>query len=131
VESPDGILLDDIHLLNKIVNAYKGKADILRASNDVWEIQKPTYPNITAMVIFPRYSPSDILSATQNGQKVPSGITRHIIPNRALNINIPLPVLSADTGIEEKQIWLRQWFSERLSTNAVRYYSESTFTFDE
>ena len=129
--SPEGQRLDDICLLKDIVAAYRGKADIYRASNDIWEIQKPFYPNITALVVFPRYSPADILQTVRNGDKVPSGITRHLIPHRALNINIPLEVLAANWDTERKRAWLEDWLMERMAANAIRYYAESTFSFDE
>ena len=129
--SPEGRRLDDIHLLNDIVRSYRGKADIFRASNDVWEIQKPFYPGITALVVFPRYSPADILHTVRNGDKVPSGITRHLIPHRALNINIPLDVLGADWDLDRKREWLDDWLMERMAANTIRYYAESTFSFDE
>ena len=113
------------------MGAYKGKADIYRASNDIWEKQVPYYPDITALVVFPGYSPSDILMTAANGINVPSGITRHIIPNRALHINIPVNVLQADWSLQEKEDWLHNWLMERMAANAIRYYSESTFSFDE
>jgi hypothetical protein len=58
---------------------------------------------------------------------VPSGITRHVIPDRALNINIPLDVLSVDWDIERKRQWLQDWVMERMAANAIRYYAEPTF----
>jgi hypothetical protein len=121
----------DTRLLNGLVSAYKGKANIYRASNDIWEIQKPYYPDITALVIFPRLIPADILNAARNGEMIPTGITRHIIPHRALNINIPLDVLQADWSQERKGEWLHEWLMERMAANAIRYYSESTFSFNE
>lgn len=121
----------DLRLLTDLVGAYKGRADIFRASNDIWEIQKPYYPGIVALVIFPRLRPADILHAAQNDYKVPSGITRHIIPARALNINIPLGILMADWDIERKREWLREWWMGRMAANAIRYYAESTFSFNE
>jgi hypothetical protein len=128
---PDGCELRDIRLLNDIVGVYKGRADIFRASNDVWEKQAPYYPGITALVIFPRLQPADILNAARNGEHIPSGISRHIIPNRAVNVNIPLEVLAADWSLERKREWLGGWLMERMASNAIRYYAESTFTFDE
>ena len=122
---------DTRKILVDIVNTYKGRADIYRASNDIWEKQKPYYPNITALVIFPRYRPRDIFYCAQNGYKVPTGITRHIIPARALNINIPLDILQSDRSFEEKQNWMQDWLMERMSSNAIRYYAESTFSFNE
>ena len=131
VPCPHGCQPRDLNLLNALVGAYKGRADIYRASNDSWELQAPTYPRITALVIFPRYHPKDILQAAQNGYRFPSGITRHVIPNRALNINIPLEVLAADWSLEQKRQWLQDWLIERLAANAIRYYAEPTFSFNE
>jgi hypothetical protein len=139
IVSEDGVRLVDCpdgqkhsrEILVDIVNAYKGRADIYRASNDIWEKQKPYYPEITALVVFPRYRPADILYCAQNGFKVPTGITRHIIPARALNINIPLKVLDADESLENKREWLNSWLMDRMAANAIRYYAESTFSFNE
>ncbi len=123
--------LRDIHLLNQLVGVYSGRADIFRASNDIWEIQKPYYPGITALVVFPQYSPADILALVRRGERVPTGITRHAIPNRALYINIPLSVLYADWTLERKREWLHQWLMDQMAANAIRYYSESTFLFGQ
>jgi len=131
VVSAEGKLMNDIHLLNDIVGAYKGNADIFRASNDLWEKQVPFYPNITALVVFPQYTPADILMVTANGYRVPSGVTRHIIPNRALHINIPIEILKSPESFEKKINWLHDWLMERMASNALRYYNESTFSFDE
>lgn len=126
-----GLLRADTRLLNQIVSAYKGRADIFRASNDNWEIQEPYYPGITALVIFPRLSPQDVIDAARTGDKVPTGITRHIISPRALHINIPLWVLAVGWPLERKEQWLREWLMERMATDAIRYYSEPTFTYNE
>jgi hypothetical protein len=123
--------LRDIRLLVDIVEVYRGRANIYRASNDIWEKQKPYYADITALVIFPRLAPADILAAARNGEKVPSGITRHVIPNRAVHINIPLEILESDQTQAEKETWLKEWLMERMGANAIRYYAESTFSFDE
>lgn len=124
-------LRHDTRLLNSLVSVYKGKANIYRASNDIWEKQEPYYPDITALVIFPCLAPTDIIAAAQSEEKIPTGITRHIIPHRALNINIPLDVLQADWSQERKDTWLQEWLMERMAANAIRFYSESTFSFNE
>lgn len=123
--------LRDIHLLNELVGVYKGRASIFRASNDIWEIQAPYYPDVTALVVFPSYSPADILALVRRGERVPTGITRHAIANRALYINIPLSVLKADWTTERKREWLRAWWMEQMSANSIRYYSEPTFLFGQ
>lgn len=124
-------LKHDTRLLNNLVSVYKGKANIYRASNDIWEKQEPYYPDITALVIFPCLAPTDIIAAAQSEEKIPTGITRHIIPHRALNINIPLEVLRADWSQDRKDSWLQEWLMQRMAANAIRFYSESTFSFNE
>lgn len=131
VSNTNHLLKHDTRLLNGLVSVYKGKANIYRASNDIWEKQEPYYPDITALVIFPRLNPEDIIHAAQSGEKIPTGITRHIIPHRALNINIPLNVLAADWSQERKEEWLKEWLMKRMAANAIRFYSESTFSFNE
>jgi len=131
VSNTSTTLNHDTAFLNGLVSVYKGKADIYRASNDIWEIQKPYYPDITALVIFPRLSPEDIIQAAKSGEKIPTGITRHIIPHRALNINFPMDVLEKDWPLEKKEKWLQDWLMERMAANAIRFYSESTFSFNE
>ena len=54
-----------------------------------------------------------------------------MIPYRALNINIPLEVLNAPWTLEKKREWLHAWLMERMSANAIRYYAEPTFSFNE
>jgi hypothetical protein len=122
---------NDIRLLNDLVNIYKGKADIYRASNDDFSKQAPSYPDITALVVFPSFRPADLIAFVRLGEVVPSGITRHIIPQRALRINIPLAVLAEERPLSEKKDWLNRWWHERLTANAIRFYAESTFLFDE
>ncbi len=121
----------DIRMLNQVVGAYKGKANIYRASNDDFNKQAPTYPDITALVVFPTYRPADLIALVRRGEVVPSGVTRHLIPERALRINIPLSVLATDEPLAAKEAWLQSWWRERLDANAIRYYAESTFLFDE
>lgn len=120
-----------IPYLQRIVATYRGKADIYRASNDHWEKQAPYYPGMVALIVFQRLLPVDILEAVRNGSKIPSGITRHIIPNRAVNINIPLHVLASNWTLERKSEWLHDWLMDKMARNAIRFYSESTFSFDE
>jgi len=121
----------DIGLLNNLVKVYKGKADIFRASNDIWEKQTPFYPGITALVIFPRLKPDHIFKAACSEIKIPTGITRHIIPARALNVNLPLWIMEAEWTQGQKDSWLHNWLMERMAANAIRYYAESTFSFNE
>jgi hypothetical protein len=121
----------DPTFLNRLVAAYKGRARIYRASNDIFDIQSPYYKDMIALVAFPRYRPEQIVELARRGGKVPSGITRHIIPHRALRVNIPLEVLCSPQSEEEKNRWLDEWLRQKMARDAIRFYSEPLFLFDE
>jgi len=117
--------------LRQLVSIYSGLSAIHRVkANSLPELQ-PHYSNITALIHFPCYTPADIITLAHNGDKLPTGITRHIIPQRALRVNLPISVLADAQNIQDKQQWLETWLTEKLKQRQVRFYQESTFLFDE
>ena len=117
--------------LNEIVDLYKGQARVFRASTDHLASLLPLHDDAAALVVFPRFAPAEIIDLARVGACLPAGITRHVIPRRALRVNVPLTVLSRDASLSEKNAWLADWLAQREASRAVRYYHESTFLFDE
>jgi hypothetical protein len=118
-------------LLRATVATYKGQAHIHRLQTDDMSALRQLYSEIAGLVVFPTYRPADILAMAGLSAKLPSGITRHVIPRRALRLNLQLDVLWADTNRAEKSRWLAEWVRGRLQAGHVRYYQEPTFLFDE
>ncbi len=118
-------------LLNQVVDVYKRSAKIYRLKTDDIEQQREYYDDIAALVVFPAFSPSDIVTLAVNHAKLPTGVTRHIIPGRALRTNVPLSVLAEDKPVEVKNAWLHDTIRAKLNRKEIRYYQESTFLFDE
>jgi hypothetical protein len=67
---------------------------------------------------------------TLAGERLPAGITRHIVAGRVLYANIPLALLFPGTSTEDPSTRFRQWWQERLRQQRLRFYPESTFVFD-
>jgi hypothetical protein len=40
-------------------------------------------------------------------------------------------VLQSNWTLERKREWLHDWLMTRMSANAIRFYAESTFSFNE
>jgi hypothetical protein len=118
-------------LLCQLVSEYRGKAEVHRAI----EIDLPTltyeYPGLSAVITFPSFTPSEIADIANNGSKLPMGITRHLVVGRALGLDIPLTMLTAEQSLESKNAWLNDQIMERLKANKVRLYQEPVFIFDE
>jgi hypothetical protein len=83
------------------------------------------------LIVFRKISKEELVLVTQKQQKIPSGITRIILPKRALRINVPLDILRFDTSIEQKNHWLQKRINNQIKDKSIRFYHEPTFLFDE
>jgi hypothetical protein len=72
-----------------------------------------------------------VLQIARNGQLLPSGITRFIIPGRVLRLNADLAYLQSDNSLEEKNAWLDELVDSKLSGGKIRYYQEPVYLLDE
>lgn len=119
------------HALNEVVHSYESKVELYRVATTDLEQLVADPKRLAAVMVFPRYTPDEIVQLAINGAKVPMGITRHIIPGRALRVNLPLDVLEGSQPLEEKNKWLDAWLAVKIKTRQVRYYQEPVFLFDE
>jgi hypothetical protein len=126
-----GDLAAEAQDLRKLVSIYSGRSAIHRVKTSSLAELLPFYDNVAALIRFPRYTPTDIVTLANDGNKLPTGITRHVISRRALRVNLPISVLMDDRATAEKQQWLKEWIKDKLAKRQVRYYQESTFLFDE
>lgn len=127
----EGDLYRRTALLNALVDLYKTRFRFYRTATDHLDQILPYYEAVIAVVVFPRYEPAEIMELARNGVRLPAGITRHIIPYRALRINIPLERMAAPESLEEKNQWLAEWFRRKLANREIRVYEESVVVFDE
>jgi hypothetical protein len=112
--------------LRRLFAGYAGRATITRVPPADWaaRLGKQT---ASVAVVYPSYTKRDIVALAQAHAVLPAGITRHVIPGRALRINAPVDYMP----LEEKQAWLAAWLHEHRAGHGVRYYAEPTFLFDE
>ena len=127
----DNTLTEQARMLNHLVAAYEGKGEMYRVAHTDVERLISEHGRLSALVVFPRYRPEEIQQVALNGSKLPMGVTRHIIPGRALRINIPLDILESNQSLEEKNVWLDEWLKEKMRERHVRFYQEPVFLFDE
>jgi hypothetical protein len=127
-----GSLGSETELLRRVTSVYNGRSVFHRVKSDRIADLLNLYDNVTALIRFPSYVPEEITHLADDGYKLPTGITRHIIHGRALRVNLPLSLLMDERRTtEEKNEWLRNWSKQKLACREIRYYQESTFLFDE
>ena len=128
----DRALQEQNALLNSVVDLYRDRAPFYRVARDSLSEARARFRDVTALLVFPRFHPDEILDIATSGARLPAGITRHVIPGRALRVNVPLEVLSdPDRSLDEKNRWLKTWIEDRVAQKNVRFYEESTVLFDE
>ncbi len=118
-------------LLCQLVAEYRGRAEVHRAVELDMPMLVAEYPDLSAVVAFPSFSPAEIADIARNGAKLPMGISRHLVAGRALGLDIPLQMLTGEQSLESKNAWLSDQILDRLKANKVRLYQEPVFVFDE
>ena len=77
------------------------------------------------------YTKIEVMELAKSKTKLPAGTTRHIIPGRVLNMDIPLDFLKSEMPIEEKNKILADRINRLTAEGRVRYYPEPVWLFDE
>lgn len=127
-----GSLVTESEVLRRLASVYNGRSVFHRVKSDRVADLVDLYEDVTALIRFPSFVPEEIMRLADDGHKLPTGITRHIIHGRALRVNLPLSVLMDEKrSTEQKNEWLREWSRQKLAAREIRYYQESTFLFDE
>lgn len=115
----------------ELVAVYNGRADIHRVQGDDLSALAGAYDDPDALIVFPTYAPDDVLALVRAGGRLPSGISRHVIPGRALRVNCALALLADPRERDEKNAELAQWIRRKLQAREIRYYDEPTVLYDE
>lgn len=124
-------LKEQAEALNEVVRAYEARVELYRVASTDFEAHVADPNRLAAIMVFPRYTPEEIVQLALSGARVPMGITRHIIPGRVLRVNLPLDILESNQSLDEKNAWLDAWLQEKMRNRSVRFYQEPVFLFDE
>jgi len=124
-------ILSDNAALSALVRAYVGKWTVNRSPDPRVEAVTGRFPDWAVIVEFPTLTVDDVMTAAIGNDPLPAGITRFVVPERALRLNMPLDVLAADRSVAEKQIALDELLEERARAGRIRRYEEPVFILDE
>jgi hypothetical protein len=117
--------------LQQFTRFYHRRATMDRVSYTNLDHLRQNYPDFTALVTFAPLTKNDLLTLTAADTRLPSGVTRVVLPKRALRFNLQLDFLGSDMTTEEKNIRLRDTIQRKIGGKCIRFYREPTFFFDE
>lgn len=130
VAGPDLDARAHARALRELITLYGERSRYYRVTDGDLETLSAEYGDGT-LVVFRPFSKDDILRLVGRGERLPAGITRHVIPGRVLHLNVPLVWLQGADSAAAKQSRLDEFVRERWRSHGVRYYAESIYLFDE
>ena len=83
------------------------------------------------LCLFPALYKDELLELARAKVMIPTGITRHLIPGRALGLNLSLDFLTALPTGEAKQAHFQAYLDRLEIEGRIRFYEESVFIMNE
>ncbi len=110
---------------------YRRDARMDRVNHADLESLRHHHPHFGALVLFPDFGKNDVRAVAEADERLPSGVTRILVPRRVLGFNLQLALLKSSLPLDEKRRWLTEEIHHKVTENKVRYYQEPTFVFDD
>jgi hypothetical protein len=118
--------------IRELTRLYATDPGLHRVREDQLPLPEEWLGEERVLVLFPRFTQDDIVRlALRHEDRLPMGITRHTVPNRALRVHYPLHRLRSPAPLPEKRRRLRAFLEERWESGRIRHYPEATTVYDE
>ena len=115
---------------------------IIAIYRTAWEIYHPgldvdpssafdDFEKSTAINILPVFKKEQVLDLIFRGILFPFGVSRFVIPQWVLGLEISCSVLGSNAPLSEKNLFLRELLSYRMKSKKAKLYQESVFLFNE
>ncbi len=121
-----------IAVMDRIVASYEGQSQLERIKlADFSRLPDVIRSADHQLCLFPVLGKNEMLQLAREGVMIPTGLTRHLIPGRALGINIDLAFLAAENSEQEKQRHFQAYVDRLEMEGRIRFYEESVFVMNE
>ena len=128
--STGGSFSEKIKRMNYLVSFYKNNlsrgALPYTLNYDNIKVFFKQYSNDNIIVIFPTFTPQQIIESAKSGVLLPTGITRHLVKGRVLNVNLPLSFFDNKKSLKEQN----EEQDKILLKKRSRLYEEATINFE-
>lgn len=118
-------------VMNRVVDAYNAWGTVERTLLTDIERLAAQFPRLVAVAVYPQFQPEDVFDAAVEGNFLPAGLTRFVIPGRILRLNADLARLKRDEPPAEKRAWFNEFLAGKLSRSRLRVYQEPVVLLDE
>ncbi len=81
--------------------------------------------------LLPGFLKEEILAMALRAILLPIGVTRFVVPQRILRVDISNDVLASNVSLEEKNLFLSELIRYRMENKKIRFYQESVLFLNE
>lgn len=127
----EGPGLSQAQILNSIVSAYIGHWRVNRLIEADLETVEWRFPDWAAVIEFPELTVEEVAQAAIGGELLPAGVTRFVVPDRALRLKVGLDLLRGSESIGVRQQELDDILAERAHQGRIRRYEEPVVVLDD
>jgi hypothetical protein len=125
-------VVERVRLLRWISSLYyHGVGRIDRVTHTELEVIQKHHKDFGALLAYRDFCKDEIREAAETGHRLPSGLTRFLMPRRVLCFNADLEMLKSGESLEEKQHGLEADIQRKVQEKKVRHYEEPTYIFDD
>ncbi|HIE21463.1 MAG TPA: hypothetical protein EYP73_02545 [Acidimicrobiia bacterium] len=117
--------------LGALVDAYMGHWTVNRVTEPDVEAVAWRFPDWSVLVEFPALTIDDVMKAALGDDLLPAGITRFLVSDRALRLNLDLELLRSPRTLDEKQEALEELLHARAREGRIRRYEETVVVLDD
>jgi hypothetical protein len=119
-------------VLSQVVASYEGKTRLERIKISEFAELPEVFRSLEhELLLFPTISKVELLQLVQEGVMIPTGLTRHLIPGRALGLNLDLALLEERISDESKVARFQELIDDLELRGRIRFYEESAFIMNE
>lgn len=130
-KTAQGVAVSANACLNALVGCYHGQMTVTRVTDPGEESVNARHNDWTAIVEFPALTIDDVMKAAIDADYVPAGITRFVVPARALRLNIPFDFIMNHDDTATKQEHLDAILAKRAREGRIRRYDEPVIILDD
>lgn len=119
-------------VLNQVIGGYEGQSRLERIKlADYSKLPEVIQSVDHQLCLFPVLTKEELLQLAMEGVLIPTGITRHLIPGRALGINLPLGFLTELPDAASRERHFENHLLKLEMEGRIRFYEESVFIMNE
>jgi len=121
-----------IRVLGRIVAAYEGRSDLERIKLAEFSDLPTVIRSLEhQLCLFPCLFKEELMELAKAQVMLPTGISRHLIPGRALGLNLELDFLTSLPTLDARQKHFEEYLNQLETEGRIRFYEESVFIMNE